>query len=65
MILTPPDPHYMLFEDWLAQEVHHRLVLFAVYSVFDNLEYKINGNEVTLLGQVCTTNCEDRCRKCS
>ena len=50
--LTPPDPHYMLFEDWLAQEVHHRLVLLPFYSVFDNLEYKINGNEVTLLGQV-------------
>jgi hyperosmotically inducible periplasmic protein len=50
--LTPPDPHYMLYQDWLAQEVHHQLVLLPFYSVFDNLEYKINGREVTLLGQV-------------
>jgi hyperosmotically inducible protein len=50
--LTPPDPHYMLYQDWLAQEVHHQLVLLPFYSVFDNLEYKINGSEVTLLGQV-------------
>ena len=50
--LIPPDPHYMLYQDWLAQEVRHQLVLLPFYSVFDNLEYKINGSEVTLLGQV-------------
>src|SRR6266852_8226884 len=50
--LTPPDPHYMLYQDWLAKEVRHKLVLLPFYSVFDNLEYKINGSEVTLLGQV-------------
>jgi hyperosmotically inducible protein len=50
--LTPPDPHYMLYEDWLSQEVHNQLVLLPFYSVFDNLEYKINDHEVTLLGQV-------------
>ena len=50
--LTPPDPHYMLYQDWLAHEVRHQLVLLPFYSVFDNLEYKINGSEVTLLGQV-------------
>ena len=50
--LIAPDPHYMLYEDWLAQEVRHQLVLLPFYSVFDNLEYKINGSEVILLGQV-------------
>ena len=50
--LIPPDPHYMLYQDWLAHEVRHQLVLLPFYSVFDNLEYKINGSEVTLLGQV-------------
>lgn len=50
--LTPPDPHYMLHQDWMAQEVRHQLVLLPFYSVFDNLEYKIDGSEVTLLGQV-------------
>ncbi len=37
---------------WLTQEVRHQLVMLPYYSVFDNLEYKINGNMVTLLGQV-------------
>ena len=50
--LIPPDPHYMLYQDWLAHEVRHQLVVLPFYSVFDNLEYKINGSEVTLLGQV-------------
>ena len=50
--LTPTNPHYMLYEDWLSQEVHNQLVLLPFYSVFDNLEYKINDREVTLLGQV-------------
>lgn len=50
--LIPPDPHFMLYADWLAQEVHHRLVMLPFYSVFDSLEYKIDGSEVTLFGQV-------------
>ena len=40
------------YEDWLTQEVRHQLVLLPFYSVFDNLEYKVNGSDVTLLGQV-------------
>jgi len=40
------------YEDWLTQEVRHQLVLLPFYSVFDNLEYKVDGSEVTLLGQV-------------
>jgi hyperosmotically inducible protein len=36
----------------LTQEVRHQLVLLPFYSVFDNLEYKVDGSEVTLLGQV-------------
>ena len=40
------------YENWLTQEVHHQLVLLPFYSVFDNLEYKVDGSEVTLLGQV-------------
>jgi len=50
--LTPPDPHYMLYEDWLSQEVHNQLVLLPFYSVFDNLAFKVDGGRVTLLGQV-------------
>lgn len=37
---------------WLQKEVRHRLLMLPYYSVFDNLEYRINGDEVTLLGQV-------------
>jgi hyperosmotically inducible periplasmic protein len=36
----------------LAREVRHQLVLLPYYSVFDNLEYKVEGDRVTLEGQV-------------
>jgi hyperosmotically inducible protein len=36
---------------WLVQEVQHQLLLVPWYSVFDNLEFKVGGTEVTLLGQ--------------
>jgi hyperosmotically inducible protein len=47
------------FQEWLTEEVSHRLVMLPWYSVFDNLQYKVNGSEVTLLGQVL----EDRTKK--
>ena len=34
------------------KEVRHELVMLPYYSVFDNLAYKVDGNTVTLLGQV-------------
>lgn len=37
---------------WLPEEVRERLVTLPFYSVFDNLQYKIDGTKVTLLGQV-------------
>jgi hyperosmotically inducible periplasmic protein len=40
------------FDQWVSQEVNHQLVMLPWYSVFDNLQYKVNGSEVTLLGQV-------------
>ena len=36
----------------LEKEVRHELVLLPLYDVFDNLEYKVNGSTVTLMGQV-------------
>lgn len=39
-------------EQRLAQEVRHQLVMLPYYSVFDNLQYKVDGDKVTLLGQV-------------
>jgi hyperosmotically inducible protein len=38
----------------LYREVRHVLVTLPFYSVFDNLAYKIDGDRVTLLGQVVT-----------
>ena len=36
----------------LAQKVRHELLMLPYYSVFDNLEYKVEGQSVTLYGQV-------------
>jgi hyperosmotically inducible periplasmic protein len=40
------------YEAWLSQQVQHRLASLPWYGVFDNLEYKIEGSRVILLGQV-------------
>jgi hyperosmotically inducible periplasmic protein len=40
------------YQTWLANQVRHKLVMLPFYSVFDNLEYQIQGNTVTLKGQV-------------
>jgi hyperosmotically inducible protein len=39
-------------ETWLSNQVRHQLLTLPFYSVFDNLEYKVEGSKVTLLGQV-------------
>jgi Predicted periplasmic or secreted lipoprotein len=36
----------------LMKEVRHQLLLLPYYSVFDNLMFKVEGDKVTLLGQV-------------
>jgi hyperosmotically inducible periplasmic protein len=40
------------FEAWLTGQVRHQLVMLPLYSVFDNLEYKVEGDKVTLVGEV-------------
>jgi hyperosmotically inducible protein len=40
------------YREKLAKEVRHQLVLLPYYSVFDNLAFKVDGDKVTLLGQV-------------
>lgn len=37
---------------WLQNEVRSQLVTLPFYSVFDNLQYSVNGNNVTISGQV-------------
>lgn len=38
--------------DRLAREVRHELVMLPYYGVFDNLSYRVDGDNVTLFGQV-------------
>ena len=39
-------------QERLIKEVRHELVMLPYYTVFDNLAYKVDGNNVTLFGQV-------------
>jgi hyperosmotically inducible protein len=38
--------------DRIVKEVRHELVMLPYYNVFDNLSYRVDGNTVTLMGQV-------------
>jgi hyperosmotically inducible protein len=38
--------------DALARSVHHQIQVLPFYSVFDNIESRVNGSRVTLTGQV-------------
>jgi hyperosmotically inducible protein len=39
-------------QDYITREVRHELVMLPYYGVFDNLAYRVDGQTVTLLGQV-------------
>ncbi len=43
----------------IAKEVRHQLVMLPFYTLFDNLEYKVQGSTVTLMGQVVRPNLKD------
>jgi len=45
--------------DYITREVRHQLVMIPYYSVFDNLEYRVDGNTVTLMGQVVHATIKD------
>ena len=47
------------YETWLTKQVRHELVMIPWYSVFDNLQYKVEGGKVTLLGQVTRPTIKD------
>ncbi len=40
------------YEAWLTKQVRHELVMLPWLSVFDNLQYQLEGNKVVLSGQV-------------
>jgi hyperosmotically inducible protein len=51
------------YQNWLTTEVRHQLVMIPWLSVFDNLEYRVQGNNVTLLGQVTNPAVKDEAGK--
>src|SRR5262250_994932 len=51
------------YQAWLSNQIRHRLVMLPFYSVFDNLEYRMDGNSVTLTGQVVRPNLKDDAEK--
>jgi hyperosmotically inducible protein len=59
----PPARTSPNYEQWLTREVNHELVLLPWLSLFDNLEYKIQGSEVTLMGQVVNPVTKDDAEK--
>jgi hyperosmotically inducible periplasmic protein len=49
---APADPQETKANQNLVREVRHQLLLLPYYSVFDNLAFKVDGDRVTLEGQV-------------
>jgi len=45
-------PHSASYRAWLEKQVRHELIMLPYYSVFDYLAFRIDGDSVTLLGQV-------------
>src|SRR5258708_36651620 len=41
-------------EDRIVKEVRHELLMLPYFGVFDYIAFKVNGYNVTLLGQVVT-----------
>jgi hyperosmotically inducible protein len=54
---APRDPAH--YEAWLTKEVRHQLVLLPWLTIFDNLEYKVDGSKVILMGQVVRPTLKD------
>jgi hyperosmotically inducible protein len=46
-------------DSYITKEVHHELVMLPFFSVFDNLEYRVEGSKVTLMGQVVDSALKD------
>ncbi len=39
-------------EQYIIREVRHELIMLPFYSLFDNLDFKVNAGVVTLMGEV-------------
>jgi hyperosmotically inducible protein len=49
---NPPSASQPAPEANLEKQVRHELLMLPYYSVFDNLEFRVDGRDVELLGQV-------------
>jgi hyperosmotically inducible periplasmic protein len=47
------------YQAWLNKEVRHELVMLPWYSIFDNLEYRVEGSKVILVGQTVRPSLKD------
>lgn len=50
-------------QDRISREVFHELVMLPQLTIFDNLQYKVDGNKVTLTGQVRNAVLKDAAEK--
>ncbi len=50
-------------QERLYREVRHELVMLPQLTIFDNLEYRVDGDTVTLLGQVRNPVLKDEAEK--
>src|SRR5437899_1990802 len=39
-------------QERVQREVYHELVMLPQLTIFDNLQYKVDGSKITLMGQV-------------
>jgi hyperosmotically inducible protein len=50
-------------QDRVTREVFHELVMLPQLTIFDNLQYKVDGSKVTLTGQVTNPVLKDSAEK--
>ena len=50
-------------QDRVSREVYHELVMLPQLTIFDNLQYKVDGSKVTLMGQVVNAVLKDSAEK--
>lgn len=50
-------------QERVTREVYHELVMLPQLTIFDNLQYKVDGNKVTLTGQVVNAVLKDSAEK--
>ena len=52
IVIAEQNPSSARSADRITREVRHELLMLPYLGVFDNLAYKVDGNNVTLMGQV-------------